>query len=90
MVLTKGDIHAIARIVGEHHVCRYNVPPADMSDLMGFVRQVRDARDETQRTFRTAVIRIIVYGSIAGFIALLEIKFRWVRPLLRWITGAPG
>ena len=90
MVLTDADITAISEQVERLHVCRYDVEPKDFGDLMDFVRSVRDARDETRRTFRTAVIKILVYGGIVGFIALLEVKFRWIRPLLRFVTGMPS
>lgn len=90
MVLTEDDIVAIARIVEERHVCRYDIAPEDMRELMAFVRSFHEGAIETRRTFRTMFIRMIVWGSIAGFIALLEAKFRWMRPLLRWITGAGG
>jgi hypothetical protein len=61
-----------------------------MDALLDFVRSFRDGAIETRSAFKAAAIRMIVWGSIAGFIALLEVKFRWVRPLLRFITGTPG
>jgi hypothetical protein len=86
MVLTDADIEAIA----SRHVCRYDIEPKDMDALLDFVRAFRDGAIETRAAFKAAAIRMIVWGSIAGFIALLEVKFRWIRPLLRFITGSPG
>ena len=90
MVLTDADIEAIAVSLKARHVCRYDIEPKDMDALLDFVRSFRDGAIETRSAFRAAAIRMIVWGSIAGFIALLEVKFRWVRPLLRFITGTPG
>ena len=89
MVLTDADVAAIAVEVKKHHVCRYDIEPKDMASLLDFVRSFQEGAIETRRTFRTAAIRMIVWGAIAGFIALLEVKFRWIRPLLRFITGVP-
>lgn len=90
MVLTEADVAAIALEVKKHHVCRYDIDPKDMNSLLDFVRSFQEGAIETRRTFRTAAIRMFVWGSIAGAIALLEVKFRWFRPLLRFLTGAPG
>lgn len=90
MILTEADIHAIAAEVESRHVCQYNVSPQDMNDLMAFVRSFRDTAIETRKTFKTAAIRMLVWGSIFGAISLLEVKFQWMRPLLRFITGSPG
>ena len=90
MVLTEDDISAIARIVEERHACRYNIEPAQMTKLMGFVESFYDGAIETRKTFRTMVIRMVVWGAIAGFIALLEVRFRWIRPLLKFLSGGQG
>ena len=90
MVLTEADIEAIAISLKDRHVCRYNIEPKDMDALLDFVRSFRDGAIETRSAFKSAAIRMIVWGTIAGLIALLEVKFRWVRPLLRFITGSPG
>jgi hypothetical protein len=90
MTLTDEDIRTIADIVESRHSCRYSIEPERMEKLMGFVEAFYSGAIETRAVFRTMVIRMIVWGSIAGFIALLEVKFRWVRPLLRFITGSPG
>ena len=90
MMLTEDDITAIAKVVEGRHVCRYDIAPQDMQDLMAFVRAFRNGAIDTRKAFRAAAIRMIVWGSIAGFVALLEEKFRWMRLLMRWITGAPG
>lgn len=89
-VLTDADIAAIAEEMKKHHVCRYDVAPEDMHKLMGFVRAFYDGAIDTRRTFRSMLIRMIVWGSVAGLIALLEVKFRWMRPLLKFITGTPA
>jgi hypothetical protein len=90
MVLTEADIAAVAAQVANMHVCRYNVDPKDFDDLMDFVRGVRDARDETRKVFRTAIIRMLVYGLIFGTLTLLEVRFQWIRPILKMLTGTPG
>lgn len=90
MVLTEADILAISAQVERLHVCRYDLEPKDFDDLMDFVRGVRDARDETRKVFRTAIIRILVYGTVFGTLTLLEVRFQWIRPILRLLTGTPG
>ena len=93
MVLTEADIKAIVEEMKDQyltHGCRYDIAPEDMRDLMAFVKAFRDGAIETRSVFRTMMIRMFVWGAIAGFIALLEVKFRWFRPLLRAITGTPG
>ena len=91
MALTDADLSAIVeKMREEYHPCRYDISPEDMRANYEFVKAFRDGAIETRRTFRTMMIRMIVWGSIAGFIALLEVKFRWFRPLMRFLTGAPG
>ncbi len=87
MVLTEEDVTTIARIVEERHVCRYDIDPEDMVNLLDFVRSFRDGAIDTRKAFRSAAIRMIVWGSIASAIALLEVKFRWIRPLLKFVGG---
>ncbi len=87
MVLTDDDVAAIAKIIESRHVCRYDVDPDDMRANYEFVKAFRDGAIETRRTFRTMMIRMFVWGTIAWFLALLESKFKWVRPLLRYVTG---
>jgi len=90
MTLTDEDIKTIAAIVESRHQCRYDIEPERMEKLMGFIDAFYNGAIDTRRLFRMMVIRMIVWGSIAGIIALLEVKFRWFRPLLRFITGTPG
>jgi hypothetical protein len=91
MVLTEADLAAIADKVSQNGFhCRYDIDPEDMRANYEFVKAFRDGAIETRSMFRSAAIRMIVWGSIAGAIALLEVKFRWIRPLLRFVTGSPG
>lgn len=91
MVLTEADINAIVdRMREDFHPCRYDISPEDMQANYLFVKTFRDGAIDTRKLFRTMFLRMIVWGTIAGIIALLEVKFRWFRPLLRTITGVPG
>lgn len=92
MVLTEADVKAIVtemREQGLSHVCRYDITPEDMNDLMAFVRSFREASVETRKTFRTAAIRLIVWGSILGVVTLLSSRFGWLKPVVRFLTSTP-
>jgi len=93
MVLTREDITAIVDEIKAQEVvthCRYDITPEDMRANYEFVKAFRDGAIETRSVFRMMMIRMFVWGAIAGFLALLEVKFRWIRPLLRFITGTGG
>lgn len=90
MVLTDNDIDAIAGIIESRHVCRYDIPPEDMKELMAFVRVFHQGAVETRGAIRSFVIRkVIPWAVVVGVVSLLEAKFRWIRPFLRFLTGAP-
>ncbi len=92
MVLTESDVTAIVeqmRTKGLIHECRYDVSPEDMHKLMEFVRSFYEGAIETRRTFRTMVIRMMIWGAIAGILGLMAERFGWLQPFARLLTGAP-
>jgi hypothetical protein len=88
-VLTEDDVLSFVSKMKEEglvHACRYDITPEDMRDLMAFVRTFRDASIETRKTFQTMVIRLLVWGFIAGAIGLLASRFGWFRAVARILT----
>lgn len=89
MILTPEDIRAIVDEIEQRripHSCRYDIEPDDLRDLMAFVRSFRNASIETRKTFQTMVIRMLVWGFIAGVIGLLASRFGWFRAVARILT----
>ena len=90
MVLTDEDVAAIAKVVENRHVCRYDIPPDDMKELMAFVKVFHQGAVETRGAIRSFIIRkVIPWAFVVGVLSLLEAKFRWMRPLLRYVVGMP-
>jgi hypothetical protein len=92
MGLTDADVKSLVaemKAQGFHQVCRYDIDPADMRHLMEFVRTFYDGAIETRKTFRTMLIRMVVWGAIAGFIGLLANRFGWLKPIGRLLAGGP-
>ncbi len=92
MVLTPEDIKATVtemREQGLNHICRYDIAPEDMHHLMAFVRTFYEGAIETRRTFKTMLIRMFEWGTIAGFIGLLSNKLGWVKSLLKFFSSSP-
>jgi len=87
MVLTTDDMTAIAAIVSEHHVCRYDVEPEEMRDIVKFVRDVKDNVEDYRKGVRKTVIRLAAIGTVMWVIYVLEVKFPFLRPLLKYLKG---
>jgi hypothetical protein len=89
MVLTRGDILAIAAEMKKHHVCRYDIPPADMKALLDFVRMFRDGAVETGRATRSFIIKKVMPKMIvAALLAFIADMFGVLRPLVNGFLRA--
>lgn len=74
MVLTTDDIAAIAAVMEQHHVCRYDIKPKDLESVVKFVNGVHSGVTEYQSGLKRVIIRIAVYATIAGAINFVAEK----------------
>lgn len=89
MVLTRGDILAIAAEVGKLHVCRYSETPEDHDDLMAFVRMFRDGARDTKKATKDFIIKkVIPKMVVAALLAFIADLFGVLRPLANAIVRA--
>lgn len=89
MVLTHGDILAIAAEVGKHHICRYSTTPEDHDDLMAFVRMFRDGARDTAKATRSFILKKVIPKMIvAALLAFIADLFGVLRPLVGGIVQA--
>jgi len=89
-ILTESDIHAIVNEIEQRrilHICRYDVEPEHMEKLLKFVDTFYEGAVETRKAFKATVIKVVVWGSIAAVLIWLGERFKWLKPILRFLNG---
>jgi hypothetical protein len=83
MILREDDIAIIAKIVEEKHICRYDIEPEDMKDLLAFVRVFQRGAMDIKGATRSLLIKKVIPRVIIGtLLTMLADYLGLLRPAL--------
>jgi hypothetical protein len=81
--LSPSDLEKLAECIATklrppEHVCLLGMDPADVDDLLIFVRDIRKNHNEFKTMLKRTVFQMVIWGIVATFIAGVAAKLGFI------------